>query len=252
MPDGLALPLLPDAVRRPARTPATIDPRLRWHIAVAVAAGHLALLLLVDAALRPRLPLRPPAAPGLTIRWIDIVLPEASPAPRADPTSVERASDGRRPVEATVDAARAAAAPDRATATGASAATATPDTRRLFGPDGRPSLSREVVDASGAKAKPDFAPPTREELPPILSPLPYRETRFDKDWAPDGETLGEELVRKLSRETEVRTPWGTRWRCKVVIVGVACGDVPPAPMKNRPKMPWETYIEEPEPVRPLD
>jgi hypothetical protein len=261
MPDGLALPLLPEVVRRPARGPAPVDPRLRWRIVAGIGVGHLVLLLLVDGALGPRdVPARVgDADAGVVIRWIDIT-PPAVPAP-APPTGMAVPSPAAAPVRApaTVPQSAGASGPDApASAVGSTAAApavATDDaldTARLFDPNGRLHLSREVVDAAAATPQPGFAAPPRAELPPIRSPVPYRPTRFDAAWVPDGETLGDELMRKVALEREFKTPWGTRWRCAIVLVFAACGDVPPAPMKNPPKMPWETYIETPEPPRPLD
>lgn len=252
MPDGLALPLLPDVVRRPSREAAPIDPRLRWRIGAGIVVGHLVLLLLVDASLRPRFAVPQRVDAGVQIRWIDITLP-ALPAPAPDAAAV--VPDATPPPDAaTIGPADAASAPavSRAAETLAAEVDDGVDTARLFDPDGQLRLSAAVVDAAAQGPAPGFAPPAREGLAPIRSPIPYRKTRFDDDWVPDGETLGDELMRKVTLEKEIKTPWGTRWRCAIVLVFAACGDVPPPAMKNPPKMPWETYVEEDEPPALLD
>jgi hypothetical protein len=113
----------------------------------------------------------------------------------------------------------------------------------LFDPDGSLRLSPQVVDAAATRAQqPDFTPPPAARWPTVKSPLPYKATRFEPYWVKSNETMGEELFRHVIFEKEFKTPWGTRWRCAYILFIGGCGDVPPPPMKNPPKMPWETYL----------
>jgi hypothetical protein len=69
------------------------------------------------------------------------------------------------------------------------------------------------------KHTPEYAPNPMAHA----SPLPYKETPFDKYWKPDGETLLGEWVRKASKETTYDTIHGTRITCKAFLFMMACG-----------------------------
>jgi hypothetical protein len=250
MSDGLALPDVLPEVRRPARSDAVVDPAWRWRIVGAIVLAHLLLLLAVDASLGLREPLAPRSRDeGVVIRWIEAesaVAAESAPtdaAPVALAPTTPRPQEQLRAPTSLPPAAASAASPSAVVDAETRGAGALPS-RLLFDPDGRLRVSQSVVDAAAARPSPGYATPTRDGLPPIRSPIPYRKTRFDDDWVPDGETLGDEVMRKVAVEREFKTPWGTRWRCAIVLVFAACGDVPPAPMRNPPKMPWETYVED--------
>ncbi len=64
------------------------------------------------------------------------------------------------------------------------------DARRLFTPDG----SVRLPQGSAPAAVDPFAPPAPVSREPALT---HRSTRFDRAWTPDGENLGQEIVRKF-------------------------------------------------------
>lgn len=64
------------------------------------------------------------------------------------------------------------------------------DARRLFTAEGRVLTPPE----SGSPAADPFAPPAPIERAPALV---HESTRFDRAWTPDGENLGQEIVRKF-------------------------------------------------------
>lgn len=240
--------------------------RIRRGLFLALALLHVAGILWLDRAmrLRPRVPAAPVVVEdtGVVIRFLpDAAVPAPAPepaesAPAAAPALADppRAAPINTPPAAVLSANPFVTAPPGIPATPAPAADAGPirapgttiDTSRLFEPDGSPRLSEEVVEAAAAKPVPEYIARTAPGLAPIRSPIPYKPTRFDEVWVPDGESLGQELVRKATPEKEFKTPWGTRWRCKWVLVIAVCGDVPPPAAKNAPKAPWETYEPEPE------
>lgn len=247
MPDGLpplAYPALPASVARPSREAEPVDRRRVAAVVLLLGLLHLVGALLVDAAMRLRPGLaRLLDAPGVEVRLIHSVqsLSTNPPAPAIAASSAERAAAAAGKGSAV---GTRAPAPDPVVidVPDTQGPTGSLDTASLFDPDGSPRLSPAVIDAAGpAVATLDFAPPKAPGLAPLRSPLPYKPTRFEAYWVPVDETLGDEWMRRLTMEKTFKTPWGTRWRCTSVLFFTACGDVPPAPMKNRPTMPWETY-----------
>lgn len=267
MPDGLQpllLPQLPERVRRPQRSSADGDARLRRRIVGAVLLAHVLLGVMLDRAMQIRA--TAPVAvvdDGVLIRWIDaepveeVPAVELSPASMsADPAAVPASAPVLSQPTITATPARTAvpmAAPRAID--GTSIAPAAPiDTARLFNPDGSVRMSTQVVDAAKpAPAQPEFDTPSLQKLAPLRSPIPYRRTQFDAVWVPDGENLPDEIFRNVTVEKEIETPWGTRWRCVWILIIGACADVPPPLIRNAPRAAWETYQPEPEdPDREID
>jgi hypothetical protein len=79
--------------------------------------------------------------------------------------------------------------------------TPTPAPIRLFNSDGSVLLSQDVIDAADAAGRdrePDFKVPTKE-MPEFMKhkrAISDERTRFEKYWVPDGENLGQQIVRK--------------------------------------------------------
>lgn len=70
---------------------------------------------------------------------------------------------------------------------------------KLFNSDGSVRLSQDVLDAAGEKPAPDFQAPVPQE-PDFMKhkrAISDERTRFEKYWAPDGENLGQKIVRKF-------------------------------------------------------
>jgi hypothetical protein len=75
------------------------------------------------------------------------------------------------------------------------------------------------------------------------SPLPYKPTRFNQDWAPDKESLGQKtigravdkVIEKTTVQKTVHLPGGIRLHCALspLALFAGCrGDDPPPPPKN--------------------
>ena len=75
------------------------------------------------------------------------------------------------------------------------------DARRLFTPDG----SVRLPQGSAPAAVDPFAPPAPVSREPALT---HRSTRFDRAWTPDGENLGQEIVRKFPPADAAMPPQG--------------------------------------------
>ncbi|HEY3519418.1 MAG TPA: hypothetical protein VGK80_00065, partial [Rhodanobacteraceae bacterium] len=86
-------------------------------------------------------------------------------------------------------------------------------------------------------AAPEYATPQPNE-PSLMkhsTPLPYQSTRFDKDWAPDKESLGAKAFRRAVDATTVqktvRLPGGIKIKCVAspLMIAFGCGPKPPPP-----------------------
>ncbi len=71
------------------------------------------------------------------------------------------------------------------------------------------------------------------------SPVPYHATQFDKDWAPDHESIGARAFRRAvdatTREKTVKLPGGIKIKCVAspLVLLFGCGpEAPPPPPKN--------------------
>jgi hypothetical protein len=247
-PNPLALPVLPAAISRPSRAIAPANRRLRRAVWVGIGLLHVLLVVLLDRAMQfDAGPSRTFVADdAVTIRWIE----DPPPAVPIEPPAVEETTPRpvtvapRAPVAAPAPEMTATAAPDGST----TAPVAEIDTTRLFNPDGSVRMSTSVIEAARTpERRAGFQPPQTVGLAPIRSPIPYKPSRLDPVWVPDGENLTSELFRKATVAKEVKTPWGTRWRCVWVLVIAGCGGLPPPAAKNPPPAPWETYLPHPNP-----
>ena len=110
-------------------------------------------------------------------------------------------------------------------------------TPRLYGKQGQ-----ALLPPPSSAATPAYAPPQASE-PSVMkhsTPLPYQATRFDKDWAPDKESLGAKAFRKAvdstTAEHTFRLPGGGKVKCMVsplmLALGCGPGTAPPPPPKN--------------------
>ncbi|HET9484295.1 MAG TPA: hypothetical protein VFO79_10090 [Xanthomonadales bacterium] len=171
----------------------TLTPRQR-RLLLGIALAHLVLALLVRESMRPPDVFRA-AAVDEQVMYFDFVPEPAAPAPdpaasihepRATPEPVTRV----QPIVPT----RRDDAPMTATFVPSEPAVEAPPKLRLFNADG------SVIVPDGADAPP--APGWRERVAgesPLFegrSALPVRRTRLNRYWKPEGETLGQEIVRK--------------------------------------------------------
>lgn len=127
---------------------------------------------------------------------------------------------------------------------------------RLFDVDGRVRLPGSTPgDVSAVSAFP-AGPLAVHDGDPFArrNPVPYEPTRFESVWAPRDETLGGELLRKITPERTFLTPWGTQITCAWLLVlgGCSWGYAPTATieelqrMRADPPMLKHPYVE-PEP-----
>jgi hypothetical protein len=180
-------------VRAPEHATRAWSPRRRGLLLV-IALAHVGLALLVRESMRPPEFARPDAPE--TVLYLDFVADaDGAPAP-LDPAT--RVSEPARPREAPRrHAVRRASdeAPMTATFVTEEPAPAPPPRLRVFGRDGAILLP----DQDGAATAPGYRAPVVEPSS-LLAPkhlLPVRTTRFAKVWKPDGESLGQGIVRRF-------------------------------------------------------
>lgn len=214
---------------RPRFEDAGEDPRRRRIAWALIALAHLLLLLALGYAMRPE------PAPLAESRESVLEVTFADPEPPMTPL----AAAPEEPV-ATVDTTRATPVP-HATPPPAAApapreqamevtwgeAEPEPPPIKLFNSDGSVRLSQDVLDAAGERPAPDFRAPVAEE-PEFMKhkrAISDERTRFEKYWVPDGENLGQKIVRKVPLAAillqGVNLP-----KCKARSIAEECEDQP--------------------------
>lgn len=94
---------------------------------------------------------------------------------------------------------------------------------RLYAPDGRVQLPDEAAPhRAGEIGFSAHLGPARDPFA-RRNPVPYEPTKFESVWAPAGETLGGELIRKTTFTRTWRTPWGTEVSCSVTLIMAVLG-----------------------------
>ena len=111
---------------------------------------------------------------------------------------------------------------------------------RLFDVNGRVHLPGSTPgDLSAVSAFP-ASPLAVHDGDPFArrNPVPYEPTRFESVWAPRDETLGGELLRKITLERTFLTPWGTQITCGwlMVLGGCSWGYAPTATIEELQRM----------------
>jgi hypothetical protein len=186
MADGPLLPELPDTIRRPARSGGDDDRRLRRLVIAGIVLAHAIGAVLLELASEMRW--RAPAVQAEQSFVIEFLPPDAVPPEDAPVLPAPTAS---APVPRTAAQPRPESAPV-AEEPGLSVqflpAEPPLESRRLFDPDGRLRLPEGLVTREPVAPRDPMAP--REVLP-------FERTRFDRAWVPDGESLGQTLVRKV-------------------------------------------------------
>jgi hypothetical protein len=109
------------------------------------------------------------------------------------------------------------------------------DSSGLFDKAGRvilpdPGDGDRSASFSTLKQPPEFAANPLDHV----AALPYRSTRFNRRWVPDGETLAGAFVRKATLEKHWDTRAGNRIQCAVVVIIPAClwGWIPRVPIEE--------------------
>jgi hypothetical protein len=103
---------------------------------------------------------------------------------------------------------------------------APPPPIKLFNSDGSLRLSQDIVDGQ-RPPEPQYRPRNTEPAPLMAheSPLPYESTRFNRAWVPDGENLGQKIIRKFPLAALV-LGGELMPKCKVYSIAKGCEDQP--------------------------
>lgn len=213
-------------------------PRERGRLGAALVIAillHILLILVLRVIMRPQYL---PPAPAVYGQPISVSLYEspyqpvaAQPVPEINlpPLRTRESSPRRVRIQSR--------APNSMTAT---IGETQPSAPHLYGRNGQALLP----PPPSAVATSDYAAPVPKSpaLMKHTTPVPYHSTRFNNDWAPDGESLGSKAFRKAvdatTVEKTVHLPGGIKLHCGaslllIAVGGVGCsGDTPPPPPKN--------------------
>ena len=206
-------------------------PHERWRLGLALLLTilfHIALIVLVSLEMRPRL-LPPPQASPYNDNAISVSLYETpqTSAPARAPPPIDLPPVRTREVSSRQVRAQPST-PGHMTATIGE----TQPSPRLFGPQGEALLPPSAASKVAAYAAPT---PTEPGLMKHSTPLPYQSTRFNKDWAPDKESLGAKAFRRAvdatTKTKTFRLPGGLKITCGVspLMLAAGCGPPPPPP-----------------------
>lgn len=190
---------------------------------------HIAVIVLLKLEMRPRL-VTPPEEharePAIQVTLYEtpqqistVALPP--PAIELPPMRTREASPRRVRAEPRQ--------PNRITAT---IGETQPSRPRIYGAQGQ-----VLLPPSSVAATPNYATPRPQEpgLMKHTTPLSYHATQFEKDWAPDHESVGARAFRRAADATTVektvRLPGGMKIKCAVspLLLAAGCGPMPPPP-----------------------
>ncbi len=101
-----------------------------------------------------------------------------------------------------------------------------PPAMKLFNSDGSLRLSQELIDGP-RPVEPDYKPRDTRPSPLMAheSPLPYESTRFNRAWVPDGENLGQKIIRKFPL-AGILLSGELMPKCKMNSIAKECEDQP--------------------------
>lgn len=205
--------------------------RGRFGIALFVAIlFHIVVIVLLKLEMRPRLVAAPEEhAPESTMQVTLYETSQQVSIAAAPPPAIEL------PPVRTREASprRVRAEPRQPNSITATIGEIQPAVPRLYGRQGQVLLP----PSSSVAATPDYAAP-QPQAPGLMkhtTPLSYHATQFDKDWAPDHESLGARAFRRATDATTVektvRLPGGIKIKCAVspLLLAAGCGPMPPPP-----------------------
>jgi hypothetical protein len=243
------------------------DPRLRRFVFLGVVVLHAVFVVIAWRETRPSVtPTPAPPESVMVVEFIDDEVAMPSPAiaetpdvvepPPAESTATPIATPPPTVVRETPPPASSppAAVPETrmsvefvpATPATAEAPTTPAQDVRVFKSDGSVLLSKEVIDAATTKEPlKQYVEKPQEDMKLVGDHeiLPFERTRFDKYWVPDGETLGQEIIRKYPA-IGLLIPGlaGAGDGCPPRSIDPAC-EGKPVPQKMESPMPQEWYEE---------
>jgi hypothetical protein len=202
--------------------------RWRWGLALFLTfVFHVVLIVLVRLEMRPRYIAPPPSTyeSAITVNLYEApTVPTEAPAPpppiELPPLRTREVSPRQTHVEQRNPAAINATIGE------------TQPAPRLYNKQGQ-----ALLPPPSSAATPEYATPEPSEpsLMKHTTPLPYQSTRFNKDWAPDKESLGQKAFRKAvdatTAQKTVRLPGGIKIKCVAspLMLAFGCGPQPPPP-----------------------
>ena len=205
-------------------------PPERWRFRLALfltVVFHIVLFVLVRLEMRPRY-LAPPETPrenAITVNLYEAPpTPTQAPAPpppiELPPLRIREVSPRQAHVERRNPNAMSATIGE------------TQSAPRLYNKQGQALLPPPSSAGTPGYATPE---PSEPSLMKHSTPVPYQSTRFDKDWAPDKESLGAKTFRRAVDATTVqktvRLPGGIKIKCVAspLMLAFGCGPKPPPP-----------------------
>jgi hypothetical protein len=220
-------------VRLTQRAPVSRDRRTLWMLLVVVLLAHVVLVLLAWRILRPS-PHRHGERNVIAVMLIEppVALPPPPPLLAPPPLPGQRTSMPR-PVHHEAPAKGAIQAQMQGVAT---------PPLTLYQSNGQ---IRIPPSASSAAPPPAYRAPgiKGSRISSGESPLPYKPTPFNKDWAPDHESLGaktigravDKVIEKTTVKKTVHLPGGIKLHCALsplALLAGCKGDPPQPPPKN--------------------
>jgi len=203
--------------------------RWRWGLALFITiVFHIVLIVLVRLEMRPQRLALPETAQenAITVNLYEApATPTEAPAPPPPPIELP-------PLRTRQVSPRQVHVEQRnPTAITATIGESQP-TPRLYNKQGQ-----ALLPPPSSAVTPEYATPEPSE-PSLMkhsTPLPYQSTRFNKDWAPDKESLGHKAFRQAvdatTAEKTIRLPGGMKVKCVAspLVLAFGCGPQPPPP-----------------------
>lgn len=183
----------------------------------------------------------PEMRPSERESFLQVELLDAAPAPPPMPEPVPRSP---KPLAAE-NPARAAPRIPAPPAAAPAAPSVEAEPPVLFNRDGSANVPDDLAEQlDRARPRPNFIPFVVEPSPILADkrPLKVRPNHFARYWnGTDGKPLHETVWKYVTATKEFDVPWGGRWACTLVLVVVACGDVPRKPWS--PPQTWKPATE---------
>ena len=195
----------------------------RWALAVSLLL-NVSFLIVLHIGTRPQAPMPTTRSDrALQVRLIDITPVALPDEPVPPPVPATPVAPAKPRVRRAREAPNAAAVPaDRAADEFVSQQPDRSAKMRLYDMDGRLRLPEPTKDAGPVPFPANPRALADGDAFARRNTVPYEPTRFESVWAPRDETLGGEILRKLTVERSWLTPWGTQINCTWILVLGGC------------------------------